>query len=88
MKHYRAKDPTLLTVCPGEPETDAWGTGGAPDTFVAVYEHEEPECQDCQDVVRDGHAEKEHIAGPNCTLEGQGYNGWHIEAEEMRVRRM
>lgn len=69
---------------PGEPESDAWSSGGRPNTFVTIDEYDSAECSDCQDIPREGATEKEHIAGPNCKL-NKGYSGWRIGAEEMRV---
>jgi hypothetical protein len=88
MKCSRAESRTLLTLLPGEPETDAWDSSVTQGTFAVIQEAEaaDTECPDCQDVARDGHIEKEHIAGPNCERTiNKGYSGWHIEAEEMRV---
>jgi hypothetical protein len=81
-----------LTDFPGEPETDAWAAIGRPGSFVASHKDEvegRVQCDDCEDVARDQQGEKEHIAGPECMLEDEeddGYSGWNIGADEMRVR--
>lgn len=92
MKCFRAESRTLLTLLPGEPETDAWDSFVTQGTFVVIPKNEQgaayPRCLDCHDVARDGHVEKEHLAGPNCERTiNKGYSGWHIDAEEMRVRK-
>jgi hypothetical protein len=75
-----------LTILLGEPEADAWDPNTA--SFVVAWD-DTAGCQDCEDVARDEHTEeREHIAGLGCMLEDQGYSGWHIGADEMRVRHL
>lgn len=74
---------------PDEPESDAWSSGGRIGSFCVVdYSSMDADEDDaeCQDVMREGETEKEHLAGPNCISEYQGYSGWRIAANEMRVR--
>jgi hypothetical protein len=72
---------------PEEPESDAWDCYTRPGSFVTVEWGECAECPNglCQDVLREGATEKEHLAGPNCRQEYKGYSGSRIGADEMRV---
>lgn len=78
----------LTDCCSDETESYAWNSYARHGSFVTIDEddEEDAECQGgCHDVARGEETEKEHIAGPNCELDGKGYSGWRIRAEEMRV---
>jgi hypothetical protein len=73
---------------PDEPESHARDCSGTEGSFVIGPNPSGEDLSDdpqCRNVLRDGEQDKEHIAGPNCTSEFQGYLGWRVRADEMRV---
>lgn len=70
-----------------EPESAAWSNIGGTILFISDEEASE-ECSGmgCSSVARDqgDETEEEHLAGSNCVSE-QGYSGWRISVEDMKV---